>query len=171
MSIYIALLRAINVGGTGKLAMRDLVALCQRAGFADVRTYIQSGNIILRSPAPAAQVQATLQQAVSQAVKKPIGVFLRTPAELADVLAANPFPEAPGSRVIVFFLDAAPPREALEQAKGQTSEQLILRGRELYIHYPVGQAESRLKLPLFERGTGRNLNTIEKLVELAEKSD
>ncbi len=171
MSIYIALLRAINVGGTGKLAMRDLVALCQRAGFADVRTYIQSGNVILCSPAPAAQVQATLQQAVSQAVKKPIGVFLRTPAELVDVLAANPFPEAPGSRVIVFFLDAAPPREALEQAKGQTSEQLILRGRELYIHYPVGQAESRLKLPLFERGTGRNLNTIEKLVELAEKSD
>ena len=170
MSIYIALLRAINVGGTGKLAMRDLIALCQRAGFADVRTYIQSGNVILRSPAPAAQVQATLQQAVSQAVKKPIGVFLRTPAELADVLAANRFPRHRGA-ASSSFSRRRPTREALEQAKGQTSEQLILRGRELYIHYPVGQAESRLKLPLFERGTGRNLNTIEKLVELAEKSD
>lgn len=169
MSVFIALLRAVNVGGTGKLAMRDLVALCHEAGFSDARTYIQSGNVVFSSDRSAAQIKATLERAVSQIVGKPTGVLVRTRDELARVLAENPFPGAPPNRVIVYFLDEAPAQTVLTTAKGVTSEQLVLRGRELYIHYPESQASSRLRLPLFDQGTGRNLNTVAKLVAMAQE--
>lgn len=167
MSVFIALLRAVNVGGTGKLAMRDLVALCEKAGFGGVRTYIQSGNVVFTSEQSEAQVRATLERAVSEEVGKPVGVLLRRRDELARVLAENPFPGAPPNRVIVYFLPEAPAADVLKTAKGRTTEQLVLRGRELFIHYPDSQANSRLRLPLFDEGTGRNLNTVAKLIELA----
>lgn len=168
MSVFIALLRAVNVGGTGKLAMRDLVALCEKAGFGSVRTYIQSGNVVFTSTQSEAQIRATLERAVSEEVGKPVGVLLRRRDELARVLADNPFPTAPPNRVIVYFLPEAPAADVLGTAKGATTEQLVLRGRELYIHYPDGQATSRLRLPLFDEGTGRNLNTVAKLMALAD---
>lgn len=168
MSVFIALLRAVNVGGTGKLAMRDLVALCERAGFSRVRTYIQSGNVVFASDQSEAQIRAALERAVSEKVGKPVGVLLRRRDELASVLADNPFPTAAPSRVIVYFLPEAPAADVLATAKGRTTEQLVLRGRELYIHYPDSQASSRLRLPLFDEGTGRNLNTVAKLIALAD---
>ncbi len=167
MSVFIAPLRAINVGGTGKLSMRDLVALCEQASFSGVRTYIQSGNVVFESEQSEAQVRATLERVVSEEVGKPVGVLLRRREELARVLAENPFPTAAPSRVIVYFLPQAPANDVLGTAKGATTEQLVLRGRELYIHYPDSQAGSRLRLPLFDEGTGRNLNTVAKLIELA----
>lgn len=169
MSVFIAFLRAVNVGGTGKLAMRDLVALCEQAGFSGARTYVQSGNVVFASDRSAAHVKATLERAVSQIVGKPTAVLLRTRDELARILADSPFPDAAPNRVIVFFLDEAPAQTVLATAKGATSEQLILRGRELYIHCPDGQGSSRLRLPLFDQGTGRNLNTIAKLVAMAQE--
>lgn len=167
MTSFVALLRAINVGGTGKLAMADLVTLCEKAGFTGVKTYIQSGNVVFRAAGSEAKVKAVLEKAVAAKVGKPVGVLVRTADELEGVLAGNPFPAAAPNRVIVFFLDDAPPRTALKDVKPPGREELELCGREIYVHYPDGQGPSKLKVPLAAVGTGRNLNTVAKLAGLA----
>jgi uncharacterized protein (DUF1697 family) len=167
MPTFVALLRAINVGGTGKLLMTDLVKLCEKADFTDVRTYIQSGNVVFAAKGTEAKVQATLEKALAAKLGKPVGVFLRTAAQLATVLADNPFTAAPTNRVIVYFLADTPPKDALASVKTPGGEQLALHGREVYIHYPVGLGVSKLKVPFTSVGTGRNLNTIAKLAAMA----
>ncbi|HVZ35373.1 MAG TPA: DUF1697 domain-containing protein, partial [Polyangiaceae bacterium] len=110
MAGYAALLRAVNVGGTGKLAMADLKALCVAAGLENVSTYIQSGNVLFRSRRSEASVKKLLEQELEQHMGKPVGVLIRGLEELHAVLEANPFPAAAPNRVIVLFLDAAPPQ-------------------------------------------------------------
>ena len=78
MNAYVALLRAVNVGGTGKLPMSDLKALCERAGFLGVRTYIASGNVVFESRMSEAQVKAALESALEEYAGKPVGVLVRT---------------------------------------------------------------------------------------------
>ena len=167
MAAFVALLRAVNVGGTGKLAMADLVKLCVKAGFTDVKTYIQSGNVVFDSSASEARVKAALEKSLAAKLGKPVGVLLRSGAELDRILAHNPFKQAAPNRVIVLFLDKAPAADALAGVKAPGGEELVLRGRELYIHYPDGQGVSKLKVPLAQVGTGRNLNTVAKLAEMA----
>jgi uncharacterized protein (DUF1697 family) len=171
MAAFVALLRAVNVGGTGKLAMADLVKLCEKAGFKEVKTYIQSGNVVFESSASEARVKAALEKALAAKLGKPVGVLLRSGAELEKVLTHNPFKKAPPNRVIVLFLDEAPAPDALAGIKPPGREELVLRGRELYIHYPDGQGTSKLKVPLAKIGTGRNLNTVARLAEMARASD
>ena len=83
---YVALLRAVNVGGTGKLPMAELRAMCESAGFSSVKTYIASGNVVFRSKLPAAKVKALLEEALLKYAGKPVGVLLRTAAELKSVM-------------------------------------------------------------------------------------
>ena len=90
MAVFIALLRAVNVGGTGKLPMDDLKAMCKRAGFRAVRTYIASGNVVFESEQSESQVKAALEKKLSAYAGKPVGVLVRTSTELAEVLA-EPF--------------------------------------------------------------------------------
>src|SRR5262249_19060049 len=116
MPIYIALLRAVNVGGTGKLPMSDLKAMCLDAGFTDVRTYIASGNVLFRSTLSEGKVKSTLEARLAAYAGKPVGVAVRTAAELAAVLKANPFPKAQPNRTVAIFLDAPPPKDALRAA-------------------------------------------------------
>ncbi len=167
MTAFIALLRAINVGGAGKLPMSELRGLCAEAGFDDVRTYIQSGNVVLKSKLGEAKVKATLEAALTEKMGKPASVIVRTLAELKAAQQRNPFPDAKPAQVIVLFLDKAPPKGALADVVIPAREELELHGRELYVHYPDGQGRSKLKLPFAKEGTGRNLNTIAKLVEMA----
>src|SRR4051812_18614738 len=167
MTAFVALLRAINVGGTGKLAMADLTKLCEKAGWKRVKTYIQSGNVVFESGVSEAKVKAQLEKALAVKVGRPVGVLLRTGAELDAVLAHNPFADAPGNRVIVMFLDEAPPKSSIADVKTPDGEEIVLRGREVYIHFPNGQGTSKLKLPHTKVGTGRNINTVTKLAELA----
>jgi uncharacterized protein (DUF1697 family) len=169
MGTFIALLRAINVGGTGKLAMAELAKLCEKAGFTAVTTYIQSGNVVFDSRASEPKVKALLEQALAAKVGKPVGVLLRSAAELEAVLAQNPFKQQPPSRVIVMFLDQAPPKSVLADVVAPGGEELAIHGREIYAHYPAGQGPSKLKLPLANVGTGRNINTVTKLAELARR--
>jgi uncharacterized protein (DUF1697 family) len=114
MTAFIALLRAINVGGTGKLPMNNLKAACATAGFAKVRTYIASGNVVFASGKSAAQVKAALEASLRTYAEKPVAVFVRTATEMAGVLAENPFPDARPNRTMAIFLDAPPPRDALD---------------------------------------------------------
>ncbi len=166
MTQYIALLRAVNVGGTGKLPMSDLTSLCEAAGFAAVRTYIASGNVLFTSKLGEEAVKTKLQQQLHNYAGKPVGVLVRSAAELARVLASNPYPEEPGNRVVVIFLDSAPPAGALDDIRHRKRERLACGEREIYVHYGEGMADSRLTIPAAKDGTGRNINTVAKLVQL-----
>lgn len=96
---FIALLRAVNVGGTGKLVMSDLKALCEDAGFHTVRTYIASGNVVFSTDENAAKAQAILEDHLHHHAEEPIPTFLRDADQMARIYASNPFPEAPGNKV------------------------------------------------------------------------
>ncbi|WP_138465447.1 DUF1697 domain-containing protein [Poseidonocella sp. HB161398] len=166
MTRYAALLRAVNVGGTGKLPMTDLRALCRKAGFADVATYIQSGNAVFRTELEAAEAQAALEAELQAALGQPVGVFLRDSLALGKILAENPFPGAPPAQVAVLFLAGAPAPDPASRARGQTDEEIVAGASELYIRYPSGMGRSRLKLPEMAEGTARNLRTVAKLADM-----
>jgi uncharacterized protein (DUF1697 family) len=167
MTRYVALLRAVNVGGTGKLPMEELKALCADAGFARVETYIASGNAVFESKAAPARVKKELEARLRAYAGKPIDVIVRTAAEMAAVLKANPFPEAATKHTYAIFLDAAPPRDALDHAVGQQGERMALGEREIFVHYANGSGRSKLRIPAAAKGTARNMNTVAKLAEMA----
>jgi uncharacterized protein (DUF1697 family) len=166
-TIWVALLRAVNVGGTGKLPMVELRDMCAAAGFAEVRTYIASGNVVFRAPGTETKVKAALEAALARYFGKPVGVLVRTHAQLVAVVAANPFPDAAGNRLTVSFLDAPPPPDALDYVSHRQGERIALGQRELYVDYGEGMRESKLKIPAAKTGTARNLNTVRQLVEMS----
>jgi uncharacterized protein (DUF1697 family) len=167
MPSYIALLRAVNVGGTGKLPMTKLQAMCVDAGFTGVKTYIASGNVVFASTEKPAKVKAELEARLLVYAKKPVGVIVRSAAEMRRVLESNPFPKAAPNRTIAIFLDAPPPADALAHAVGVKDEEMRLGKREIYIHYGEGMAHSKLRIPAAKSGTMRNMNTVAKLAEMA----
>ena len=169
MPTYVALLRAVNVGGTGKLPMADLKRLCEAAGFHDARTYIASGNVLFTSDLAEPEVKAALESQLRAYAGKPVPVAVRTAAELRQVLLANPFPDDPPNRTVAVFLDAPPPADALARATGLAGEALGLGAREVYIAYRTqdGMRDSKLKLPAAKDGTARNMNTVATLARMA----
>lgn len=167
MPTYVGLLRAVNVGGTGKLAMADLKAMCVAEGFQRVATYIASGNVVFSAEGSEAQVKAALERRLEAYAGKPVGVLLRSADEIAAVLKANPFSDQPPNRTVAVFLDDPPPADALDQARGRRDEEMRLGRREIYIAYGTGMGDSKLKIPAAARGTARNINTIAKLSEMA----
>lgn len=167
MTVYIALLRAVNVGGTGKLPMADLKAVCESLGFTGVKTHIASGNVVFQSGKSAAKVKQALEAALTEYAGKPVGVFVRTAEELAAVLGNNPFPEAPGNRTVAIFLDEPPPPNALKDLKGRKNEQVLLGKREIHVFYPDGMGGSKLNIPAARTGTARNMNTVAQLVKMS----
>jgi uncharacterized protein (DUF1697 family) len=167
MTTFVALLRAVNVGGTGKLPMTELKAMCCGAGFTRVQTYIASGNVVFDSKASKTAVKSALEKRLLAYAGKPIGVMLRTGAEMQAVLDANPFPKAAPNRTYAIFLGERPPRDAVERAVGMTDEDIRLGTREIYVHYPAGMGRSKLRMPAARSGTARNMNTIAKLAALA----
>lgn len=170
MQTFIALLRAVNVGGTGKLPMAELKAFCEELGFAKVRTYIASGNVVFESENSETAIKAALEQRLERYAGKPVGVLVRTAAEMAAVAKANPFPQAAPNRVVAIFLDAAPTADALKNLKHQGDEQLALGTREIYVYYGEGMADSKLVIPAAKAGTARNLNTVARLAAMAAES-
>jgi uncharacterized protein (DUF1697 family) len=169
MTRYVALVRAVNVGGTGKLPMTELKAMCGDAGFTRVETYIASGNVMFESRAGRTTVKAELEARLLAYFGKPAGVVVRTASEMMAVLNANPFPESEPRYTYAVFLDQRPPRDALDHAVGQTAERTFLGDREIFIHYPHGMGRSKLRIPAATMGTARNMNTVAKLAEVASK--
>jgi uncharacterized protein (DUF1697 family) len=173
---YLALLRGINVGGKNKLPMKDLVAIFVEAGCADVRSYIQSGNVLFRASPEHA---ATLPGRISEKVAKRFGhrppVMLRTASQLEDVLRNNPFLEAGlGEETLhVVFLADLPGPESVACLDPQRSapDRYIVRGQEIYLHLVRSAADTKLTNAYFDSklatiSTGRNWRTVSKLVEL-----
>ena len=169
MTGYAALLRAVNVGGTGALPMATLKAIGEACGFVDCRTYIASGNLLFASDLPESEVKAALESRLLDWAGKPIDVFVRTGEELAAVVAANPFPDANGSRHMVFFYDAPPPSDLIEQCRDRQGERLALGARELHVDYGEGIRTSKLKIPGKTERTARNINTVRKLATMLAK--
>lgn len=167
MTAFVALLRAVNVGGTGKLPMSELKAMAEDAGFRRVRTYIASGNLAFESDATEAEVKAALEARLAAYAGKPVSILVRTAAEMAEIVLANPFPQAAPNLAVAVFLDAPPPADALDRIAGRRDEQVALGRREIYIHYPAGQGASKLRVAAAASGTARNMNTVVKLAELA----
>ena len=164
---YVALLRAVNVGGTGALPMAGLRALCIEVGFERVETYIASGNVVFESEAAPSTAKAALEGRLLAHAGKPICVVMRSAAEIAAVVAGNPFVDVAPKLVHAIFLDAPPPRNALERAVGRNDELLRLGEREIFVCYPNGMGRSRLKIPAAATGTARNMNTVARLAEIA----
>lgn len=167
MHSYIALLRAVNVGGTGRLPMSDLQAVCRDVGFTSVKTYVASGNVVFRSAATTDSVKAELEARLLAYAGKPFAVAVRTAYEMAAVIESNPFPTAAPDRAVAIVLDEAPAPNALEDVTGVRDEEMHLGVREIYVHYPAGIGASKLKIPAARNGTARNLNTIRRLAEMA----
>ena len=167
MASYVALLRAVNVGGTGKLPMARLLELCADAGFAGARTHIASGNVIFRSSASERAARDALEARLYAYAGKPIGVIVRSAAEIADLVTGNPFADKPGNRVMALFTDDKLPNHPLDDAAGIRNEEVRLGPRALYVFYPDGMARTRLRLPSERNGTARNMNTVTRLAELA----
>jgi uncharacterized protein (DUF1697 family) len=170
MGSFVALLRAVNVGGTGKLPMSDLKGICEELGFAAVRTFIASGNVVFTSRKSEAAIKAALEKRLEAYAGKPVGVLVRSAAEMAQVLSDNPFPKAAPNRTMAVFLDRAPPPDALAGIRGQRDEEIGLGRREIYIHYGQGMGTSKLVIPAAKTGTARNMNTVATLAKMAAET-
>jgi uncharacterized protein (DUF1697 family) len=178
MPIGIALIRGINVGGKNILPMATLRSLCEDAGLCDVRTYIQSGNIVFRADGAAMKKAA---ETIGDAVEGERGfrpsVVVRSLPEVTKAVAANPFASRAGlnkSRCLIMFLSDKPSPAAARAAMalGAGSDEVHVAGWEAFLNLPEGIADSTISLSDVERalgvsGTSRNLNTVEKLVEMA----
>ena len=174
---YVALLRAVNLGGHRKVGMAELRELLSFLGYSDVSTYIQSGNALFTSPEDdAGALEREIEQAIEQRFGMDVPVLLRTPNELAAVIAGNPFPHAltSPSRFYVAFLSGQPDPDALAQIDAQqfVPEEFAPGERAMYVWYPNGLNASKLSNTFWEKhlgvtATSRNWNTVNKLLELA----
>lgn len=167
MTAFVALLRAVNVGGTGKLPMAELRRLCEAAGFAKVATFIASGNVVFESGESEAAVKRALELQLEAWSGKKLGVAVRTAAEMAAVADDNPFADAAPNHTVAIFLDEPPPADAAEQAVRRTDERIALGKREIYVTYPGGMGRSKLRIPAAKQGTARNMNTVRTLARMA----
>jgi len=178
MSTYVALLRGINVGGKNRLAMRDLVAMLEASACVDVRTYIQSGNVVFKAPTRVADgLAARLEQRIARDTGLKVPVVLRSAAELAQVPRKNPFLAAgadPEHLYVSFLADVPAARAAAaldpERSPGDAYR---LIGRDIYMHLPHGAGQSKLTNAYFDSklatiSTGRNWRTVLKLIEMVQ---
>lgn len=175
MPTHISLLRGINVGGNKKIRMAELKALYESLGFANVTTYVQSGNVVFEaesmdSPALITRIEA----AIAERFGLDVTVLLRTADDLRRILGDNPFPGAEAKYLHVLFLSAAPGPGAAEALHVPVAdgEDWLLAGREIYLHYPNGSGRSKMTGAFFERalgvaGSARNWNSVNALHELA----
>jgi uncharacterized protein (DUF1697 family) len=177
VGVYVVLLRGVNVGGKARVPMAALRASLEGLGFEDVVTYIQSGNVVLcsRSANGRRALARRIEAVVASEFGVPAKALLRTPAELAEVEAANPFARAERSKLHVVFLSKPPPPAAVAELDPNRSppDEFAVEGREIYLHLPNGAGRTKLTIDYFERRLGvdathRNWNTLLKLIELGQ---
>lgn len=172
-------LRGVNVGGV-KVMMADLRAMAEWLGFVEVKTLLQSGNLVVADATgrTAGELEAVFEAAAKERFGRPIDFMIRTPAELSAAIAANPFPEMakddPSHLVVCFLKGKAPDVAAIAALNAAITgpERAAAAGRQLYITYPAGIGTSKLSSSLIEkmlgkqRATGRNWNTVLKMMAL-----
>lgn len=166
MTQYVAFLRAVNVGGTGKLPMSELRQMLTDLGLADVKTYIASGNVAFRSEKSEKAIKSAVEEKLAGFAGQPVAVFIRTAAELQRILENSPFPDKAPNFTFVVFLETNAPKDAVAQAVRLVDEEVHVGTREIYVHYPKGVSQSKLRIPAAEHGTARNMNTVRKMVDM-----
>lgn len=175
MATYVALLRGINVGGNRIIKMADLREMFAGAGARDVETYIQSGNVVFGHAARSAtKLAADLEKTILAETGFAVPVVLRSAAELAQVIAANPFAKADVDKLHISFLASALADDALGgvSARAFAPEQFSAAAREVYLHLPGGIGNSKLAVALMKvkalsSATARNWRTVLTLSEMA----
>jgi uncharacterized protein (DUF1697 family) len=177
MTVFVALLRAVNVGGSGKVAMSDLRAMAAGMGLEAPRTLLQSGNLVFSANGKPEALESKLEAETAKRFGLKTAYLVRTAAEWDEVIAGNPFPaeaKADPSHMVAMPLKAAPARPAVEALRAAIKgrETVGSVGRTLYLVYPDGIGTSKLTIAIIEKtlgtvGTGRNWNTVLKLAALA----
>lgn len=175
----VALLQAVNLGRYGMVSMAELREGATALGYRDVRTLLSTGNLLVRPPAGWSgtrdDLTAALTTGLADHVHLPLGLVVRTRAELAAVVAANPYRQAavddPAHLVVVFYDQPVPPGTPDLSRYGP--ERTTFAGREAYVHYVLGIGRSRLTGPVLDRhaggrGSGRNWNTVRKIADLLD---
>ena len=179
MPRYVALLRSVNIGGYGRINMNDLRASFEKLGSADVITYIQTGNVLFSTPSKSEpKIVGAIEERLDEDFGESPAVILRNVPELLRIGKASPYARsgANPSRHHVTFL-ATPPTAAILAAfelPPSGKDELVIDGREVYVHTPNGYAETKYTGTFLERrlgvvGTTRNWNTVTKLCELAKR--
>ena len=176
--MHVALLRAINVGGTKLVKMEALRDCCAGLGFTNVRTLLQSGNLIFSSAPADAELERLLETRARKELDLNTEFFVRSAKEWARIINGNPFPEdarRDPARLILMLLKEAPKAKSVEALRVAITgpETVHVQGRDAYFIYPDGTGRSRLTLSLIEkklgtRATGRNWNTVLKIAALTE---
>ena len=160
------MLRAVNVAGTGKLPMSELAAIGRACGFDDVSTFIASGNLLFSSDRDEPSVARALAERIESYFGKPVPLFVRSGAEMAEVVARNPFTDDQPSRVMAHFIAEPPGEKMLAEARGVAGERMAIGPRMIYVSYGDGIGKTRLKLPAVDRGTARNMNSVARIAGL-----
>lgn len=173
---HVALLRAVNVGGTAKLPMAQLRELCGELGWRRVETYVQSGNVVFEADAAASELETALEQAVERRFGFSRPVLVRSAAQWRDLAAGSPFPEAERDEPnrLMLCLAKAPiagGAAAALQERAAAGEQVHARGDALWVYYPAGAGTSKLTPALFDKAAGspvtaRNWRTVLRLEEM-----
>jgi|ERR1700685_2777114 len=182
MKVVISMLRGVNLGPHKRIKMDALRALYESLGLRDPQTYVQSGNILFKTREPnLGLIAKRIEREIERSFGFRADVIVRTPSELRDVVAKNPFAKRQGlngSKFLVIFLASDPGHEAREKIRQIKAEpeELWTEGRELYIYFPNGMARPKLSIPLIEKtlktsGTGRNWNSVKKLLEISERME
>ncbi len=177
--IYIGLLRAVNVGGTGMVAMSALREFLAEVGYPDARTLLQSGNVVFKAStrSPAA-LEQQLETAAADRLKLKTVFMLRSATDWSTVVAGNPFKDAaktdPG-HLLVMFLKDEPSAEQIRAARAAitANEELRVKGKHAYVTFPNGVGRSKFTNAVIERSlgtraTGRNWRTVLRIAELVE---
>jgi uncharacterized protein (DUF1697 family) len=180
MTAFVSLFRGINVGGHQKIRMNDLKEVHEALGLKDVFPYIQTGNVVFtNNEADVARLRRHIEDGFEKKFGFHVEVFVRTSAELRDIIEKNPFQSQPSREskwVVVLFLAACPDDTAQEDLLKTYAgpEELFITGKEVYIYYTSGIGRSKLSLSLIEKklktvGTARNWNTILQLQKLLDR--
>lgn len=178
MARHVVLLRGINLGPRNRIAMGELREALEKAGFEDVRTHLQSGNVVLTSSTKPESVARKAEQVIKKRFGLEIPVVVRSRADLARVVKRNPLGDVATEpkRYQVSFLSAKPPSKLVPEleAVAAPGERVVAVGREIYAWHPKGVARSKLWAKLAGKdlgvnATARNWTTVEALLELADE--
>lgn len=168
MQKYAAFLRAVNVSGTGKLPMSELKKMCEDLGFENVKTYIASGNVVFKCDLEPKLIQAAIDAKLREFFGKSIGLYVRNLDEIKQIIFENPFKNLEPNRTIISILDDMP-NNVMDGVKNHKEEKIIGKKCAIYTYYGDGMGSSKLSAPWHKNSTGRNVNTISKILELMEQ--
>jgi uncharacterized protein (DUF1697 family) len=166
LTAYVALIRAVNVSGTGMLPKDKLKAMGEACGFGNARTFINSGNLLFSSDLGESEVKKRVEAKLAGYFGKSVPAYVRSAKEMAEAVKRNPFADDAPSRVYAHFIDEEPIQPMLDEARDVQGERLALGPRLIYVSYGEGIGKTRLKLPAVKQGTARNMNSVARMADL-----